>query len=212
MRYTTIIDLREYPDLYRNLNVRLVYVHLVLGAGYHDEDRDQVTTSIRRLAYDCKITLSAARNALVQLQKAGLLRAEDGKYIVTKWTPQKPITARAKTQDEQERREAAALAAEARRKKEEKEEESQRKAHAFQDYLQRNNLTPQEYTQIETREKARLGNKPSIAICESRGWSYDSDHDRAAIYRDIQLDKMRRGNKAAAAICESRGWAAAAGA
>lgn len=210
MRYTTIIDLRDYPALYRNINVRLLYLHLVLASGYHDDDKDKVQTSVRRLAYDCHITISAARNALRQLSREGLLKVEDGTYIVTKWTPQKPITPRAKTQDEQQRREAAQAATEARRKKEEKEEEQSRKVNAWRDYLVKNNLTPQEYVQIDTKHKAGQGDAEAIATCNARGWSYSPTEDRMQIYRDLQLSKAAAGNKAAADICAQRNWSAAA--
>lgn len=209
MRYTTIIDLREYPELYRNINIRILYLHLVLVSGYHDDDRDQVKTSIRRLAYDCNITLSAARNALRQLSREGLLRMEDGMYIVTKWTPQKPITSRAKTQDEQQRREAAQAATEARRKKEEKEEEQARKVNNWREYLEKNNLTPQEYIQIDTRHKAGQGDAAAIATCNARGWSYSPTEDRTQLYRELQLKKAAAGNKAAADICAKRNWSTA---
>ena len=71
MRYTTIIDIRDFPELYRNQNLRLLYLHLVLKSGYHDDDRDQVHTSIRRLGYETGLTVSAVRHGLAMLKKFG---------------------------------------------------------------------------------------------------------------------------------------------
>lgn len=60
MRYTTIVDISEYASLYRNHNARLVYLHLALRSGYHDNDRDLIDVSVRRLA-DAVASLSARR-------------------------------------------------------------------------------------------------------------------------------------------------------
>lgn len=94
MRYTTIIDITEDRNLYRNLNVRLVYLHLVLIAGYHDDDRDLVDISIRRLALDVGITVSAVRHALKVLERSSLITMEDSQIIVKKWLPEKNISRR----------------------------------------------------------------------------------------------------------------------
>lgn len=94
MRYTTIIDIREDRRLYSNVNVRLVYLHLCLIAGYHDDDRDFADISLRRLADDVGITLSATRHALKVLSALSLLSIEDGRMKVTKWLPDKSITRR----------------------------------------------------------------------------------------------------------------------
>lgn len=85
MRYTTLIDISELPDVYRNKNVRLLYMHMVLKSGYHDQDRDVLAMSIRRLASDTGLTLSATRFALAQLEQAGLLKKEQGNWRVKKW-------------------------------------------------------------------------------------------------------------------------------
>lgn len=96
MRYTTMIDLSEYPRLYRNQNVRLVYLHLCLISGYHDDDRDQVHSSIRSIAADVGLTVSAVRNALLVLRKAGLLNSANGKTTVRKWVSPVVISKRPK--------------------------------------------------------------------------------------------------------------------
>ena len=85
MRYTTVIDISEFPQIYRNLNARLLYIHMALKAGYHDDDRDVCRLSIRSLAADVGITVSATRNALQQLEKAGLISKSSDCWIVKKW-------------------------------------------------------------------------------------------------------------------------------
>lgn len=95
MRYTTIIDIRENRAIYRNQNARLIYLHMVLASGYHDTDRDITDISLRALAEQTGITLSATRHALTQLERAGLLeRMSDRKYHVKKWILDEPPTPR----------------------------------------------------------------------------------------------------------------------
>lgn len=85
MRYTTVIDITDFPQIYRNIHARLVYIHMALKAGYHDDDRDVCRQSIRNLAADVGITVSAVRNALLQLEKAGLISRNSDYWIVKKW-------------------------------------------------------------------------------------------------------------------------------
>lgn len=86
MRYTTVIDISEFRSTYRNLNARLLYLHLALKSGYHDDDRDLIATSIRRMASDAGLTVSAARHALTTLEKDGLVKkTDDGRYRILKW-------------------------------------------------------------------------------------------------------------------------------
>lgn len=94
MRYTTLIDISELPDVYRNKNARLLYMHMVLKSGYHDQDRDVLAMSIRRLASDTGLTLSATRFALAQLEQSGLLKKEAGAWRVKKWIIQEIPTPR----------------------------------------------------------------------------------------------------------------------
>ena len=104
MRYTTIIDISEQRDLYRNVNVRLVYLHLVLKSGYHDHDRDQVKISYRSLAADSGLTVSAVRHAINVLIKWRMLIRKDDAWIVRKWCQEQPITTRAKSSKEAKKR------------------------------------------------------------------------------------------------------------
>lgn len=97
MRYTTIIDIREIPEVYRNHNIRLLYLHLCLLAGYHDNDRDLVRISIRNLAASTGLTVSATRHAVAILVKYKLLRVKGSVYRVRKYIEEGSITPRART-------------------------------------------------------------------------------------------------------------------
>lgn len=122
MRYTTIIDISQAPEVYRNQNVRLVYLHLVLRAGYHDHDRDLVRISIRSLAAQVGLTVAAARHALGVLEKWKLLQRTGSYYQVRKWVPEQTVTSRAKTAKQQQQ---LNLAAQRRADEERREREAE---------------------------------------------------------------------------------------
>lgn len=109
MRYTTIIDLSEFPTVYRNKNVRLVYLHLVLKSGYHDNDRDLIDISIRNLAWAVDLSVSATRHALHILEQARMIKRAGPLWHVRKFIIEQEITPRAKTQRESKRAAAAAV-------------------------------------------------------------------------------------------------------
>ena len=96
MRYTTVIDISEINSLYRNKNAVLLYFHLCLKAGYQDDNRDFVDTSIRRLSADLDMSISAVRNALRRLQEYKLVILAEGKITVKKWLMSETPTARPK--------------------------------------------------------------------------------------------------------------------
>lgn len=96
MRYTTVIDISEMPAVYRNQNCRLIYLHIALKAGYHDDDRDTANVSIRRLAQDVGLTLSATRHALSLLIDAKLLTRQGKAWKILKWICETPPTPRVK--------------------------------------------------------------------------------------------------------------------
>lgn len=100
MRYTTVIDISEIPEIYRNMTARLIYMHMSLKAGYHDSDRDLVTLSIRRVAAEVGVTVSATRHALHLLERSGLLTREGQTWRIRKWVEEQTITTRAKTKRE----------------------------------------------------------------------------------------------------------------
>ena len=113
MRYTTIIDLREQRTLYRSSAIRLVYLHLVLISGYHDEDRDLADISIRNLARETGLSISATRCALTRLQDAQLVTRQGTLWAVKKFIIETPITPRAKTVKQAKKAEIAAIDAQA---------------------------------------------------------------------------------------------------
>lgn len=98
MRYTTIIDIREFPQIYRNDHAKLVYLHLVLISGYHDEDRDQTPISIRQICYDTGLSLSAVRHSLKVLISSGLLSRSGITWTVKKFVLDKPISPRIRSE------------------------------------------------------------------------------------------------------------------
>lgn len=92
MRYTTVIDISQSPDLYRSQSVRLVYIHMCLTCGYHDDDKGLVRQSLRQMADGAGVTLSALRHALRQLEKYQLVKRYRGKLYVRTWVEERPIT------------------------------------------------------------------------------------------------------------------------
>lgn len=121
MRYTTIIDISEIPAIYRNVNARLVYLHLVLKSGYHDNDRDLVRMSLRRIAAETGLSLSAIRHAVSQLERAQLLSRQGDIWFVKKWIIEQKISTRARTARQQKQIE---IEAEKRRENEKREQEA----------------------------------------------------------------------------------------
>lgn len=86
MRYTTAIDISEFPELYGNKQIVLLYFHLCLKCGYHADDRDIYRRSVRALAREVGITYSACRHALNVLQKHGMVfHQADHSIKVHKW-------------------------------------------------------------------------------------------------------------------------------
>lgn len=101
MRYTTIIDISEVPSVYRNNNARLLYIHMALKAGYHDDDRDVLETSIRILAAQTGLTISAVRHALHVLEAVQLIKREGSAWIIKKWLPMQTTSPRPKVSQKQ---------------------------------------------------------------------------------------------------------------
>ena len=98
MRYTTIVDISENSGLYRNKNVRLVYLHLCLRSGYHNEDRDLIDISIRNLAWAVGISVASTRHALKMLEASRMIKRYNGLWHVRKFILEQEITPRDKTQ------------------------------------------------------------------------------------------------------------------
>ena len=125
MRYTTIIDITEIPEVWRNQNIRNLYLYMVLRSGYHDDDRDILRKSVRNLAADTGITVSAVRHGLLVLQRHGLLvPAAESIYKVTKFVLETKPTKRARTAEQQQNQDRArerAIANEERERRQEQE-------------------------------------------------------------------------------------------
>lgn len=97
MRYTTLIDISEIPSIYKSQSTRLLYMHLALKAGYHNEDKDIIRISLRTLAREVGLTMGATRYALKRLIDAQLLTLDGEHWKVKKWILEQPITPRPKT-------------------------------------------------------------------------------------------------------------------
>lgn len=101
MRYTTIIDISEFPAIYRNPSVRLLYLHLCLRSGYHDHDRDVYGLSIRATMAETGLSMASVRHALNVLEKYHFIRRVPGVGLyVRKWIENPSISPRkSKKQD-----------------------------------------------------------------------------------------------------------------
>ena len=110
-----MIDISDMPEVYRNQAARLLYIHMALCAGYHDDDRDLVRQSLRVMAVRAGLTLSAVRHALGLLQRAGLVSREGDAWRVKKWFVDTPPTPRRQPKDRRAAHEASSIADEAER-------------------------------------------------------------------------------------------------
>lgn len=85
-------------EVYRNINATRIYLHMVLLSGYHDDDRDIITISMRSICCQLNISLSAVRHSLRVLQSAGLIKPlAKSTWQVNKWVLQGDITPRLKS-------------------------------------------------------------------------------------------------------------------
>lgn len=101
MRYTTIIDVTEIPDIWRNPNAVRLYYFMAMKCGYHDNDRDILKISIRNLAFMAGLTLSACRHALKVLNGHGLIAQSNDAWVVKKFLLDQTITPRASNKNRQ---------------------------------------------------------------------------------------------------------------
>ena len=101
MRYTTIIDVSSIQELYKNRNAVLLYCHLVFKSGYYDYNKDAYKRSIRGLALDLNMTLSATRHAIGILQKHKLITQKDGWWLVRKYIKEQTISSRISKKQQQ---------------------------------------------------------------------------------------------------------------
>ena len=162
MRYTTVIDIREFPQIYRNNNAKLVYLHLVLISGYHNEDRDQTTISIRQISYDTGLTLSAVRHSLKVLISAGLLSRSGITWTVKKFVLDKSISPRIKSE---KKRIAAENLERERQIKEEQERREKEEKKRYQELRKRSD--PLRDSVLELMDKADQGDEEARNTLET---------------------------------------------
>lgn len=122
MRYTTIIDITECPQVYSCMSARLIYLHLVLKSGWGQRNLDYCACSIRSLQGNLGLSFAAVRHGLQVLEKYGMIRRGPGGCYVRKFcAPTTPgvrkLTHRQQAAEEQRRREQEMLEA-ARRERE----------------------------------------------------------------------------------------------
>lgn len=127
MRYTTVIDISEIPAVYRSINARLLYLHMALKAGYHDDDRDLLAASIRQLARESGISVSATRCALATLLANRLIERQGARWKVTKWLIQDMPTPRPKSAKQQRDQSQEAIAKRVEEEKRQQEIDKYRK-------------------------------------------------------------------------------------
>lgn len=126
MRYTTIIDVSQTPALYHSDSVRLLYLHLCLRCGYHDDDKGLVRQSIRVMAADTGLTISAVRHAMKVLEKWSLLKRHRGKLYVRNWCEEQPITTPAKRARKSKQQQQLETAAAIQRENQERRDQERR--------------------------------------------------------------------------------------
>ena len=169
MRYTTIIDISEYPTLYRSDSIRILYLHLVLRSGYHDDDRDLIDASIRRLARDTGLTIGAVRHALAQLCKAGLITREGPLYKVRKYVLDRPITPRARSRKQEQHAAAAAALEEERAQMDRERRAAERRAAA----LRKQGKTTYMVYYEEQQRRAAAGDLDAIRYVRDNRKTYE---------------------------------------
>ena len=139
MRYTTIIDISQVPAIYKSENLRLVYLHLCLTCGYHDDDKGLLRQSLRQMASEVGCTMSALRHALKQLEKWQLVKRYRGKLYVRNWCEERPITTPARRTRKAKADQAEQTRVDEHRRHQEELERNLREtregAVAYEDYL-----------------------------------------------------------------------------
>lgn len=182
MRYTTIVDIREFP-LYRNPSVRQLYLHLVLVSGYHDSDLDRVAVSVRGLASQTGLTISAVRHALDVMAKAGLVRREGGALMVTKYVLKDGIPKRARSKKEQQEQQLS-------REREQLEVESKRR-----EIQEQNKIIMEQFTLDDLIEWSEdLKNKRPGNLCYHKGLKCRND-DKGREYLEQWIEYKKKQKK-----------------
>ena len=99
---------------------------MALRAGYHDDDRDLCLVSLRRLAQECGLTLSATRHALGLLQRAALIEKFATGWRVRKFITTTPISPRIRSEKKKKEIEEADRRAAEQKEREAREAERRR--------------------------------------------------------------------------------------
>lgn len=182
MRYTTVIDITELPAIYRSQNARLLYLHMALKCGYHDSDRDIADVSVRRLAADVGVTVSAVRHALRLLERSRLIEREAGVWRVKKWIQTETITPR-KNQEKAQKAAQKAQEREIERQTMERQRDVERE--------QREQLESQHTSSFIVYyegliEQARNGDVEAAQLLSRRRAMYESECSRVG-HQPIEL-------------------------
>lgn len=205
MRYTTVIDISEINSLYRNKHAVLLYFHLCLKAGYQDDNRDVVDTSIRRLSDELDMTISAIRNALRRLQEYKLVTISEGKITVKKWLMSETPTARPKNarQAKQQQEDAVRRKYEAEMKAQRDREDAERAAlEERKQQLLRQGKTMYMLTYEQYLYDAARGDAMSIELAKRNKARYEEEKRRAEGW----LKAAKAGNKEALAMMGLEKW------
>lgn len=174
MRYTPIIDISEYKTLYQNINVRLVYLHLVLKSGYYDYNRDMISISLRQLSTEVGITLGAVRHALEILTKAKMIYKKDNVYHVRKWIVEQKITSRATSKRQEQAIQTQQDRDKANKLREAEYQERQKKV----DELRRQGKTSYMVYYESMMKKAEMGDLDALKIVERNKTIYEEHKAR----------------------------------
>lgn len=174
MRYTTIIDISASRPLYRNHNVRLVYLHMCLRCGYHDNDRDMLRMSIRAIAADTGLTVSATRHALALLLRAKLIERNGDVWRVFKWLPEQQITTRPATKKQQQQQIAREIEQQQQREREAREIDDKKRREA----LEQSGKTSYMVYYESKLEAARNGDLEAQKIVERNREIYEAHKQR----------------------------------
>lgn len=205
MRYTTVIDISEIQSLYRNKHAVLLYFHLCLKAGYQDDNRDIVDTSIRRLSAELDMTISAVRNALKRLQEFKMVTLAEGKITVKKWLMPETPTARPKTarQAKQQQEDAVRRKYEAEMKAQRDREDAERAAlEQRKQQLLRQGKTMYMLTYEKYLEEAEKGDAMCIELVKRNKSRYEEEKRRAEGW----LNAAKAGNKEALTLLGLDKW------
>lgn len=192
MRYTTIIDISENAKLYENKNAVLLYLHLCLKCGYRDSDRDIFFSSIRKLAADLNITVSACRHSLMLLDKFKLIEYNANYIKVKKYVESESITPREKDNKTKKIKEERERIQNESREQEDKEKK-ERQA------LYRQGKTPyMEYFERMQAEARAYKTDKAIFIINKKENIEHYNRDKEWIYNII--DEYKKGSEKAKKI------------